>query len=248
MEQIKRSNYPENLQKQANQLWATYLPKTESDFWKTYHSLLQQAKYKAYQRANIPKAVARLQPPGNPVYNNSSIAKPAAKRRTNLWWLKVSAGVIVAVFIGIGIHIFITLMIFAPTSTVTELSSYPVSSETLVHDSVVYSLNEAQNSAYFVEVLDLQQQALTTFPNEILKFTDLKRLYLQGNQLTSLPKEISQLKNLEVLHLHSNQLTSLPKEISQLKNLKVLTLWDNVKLETNKVEITRWLPNCKVRF
>ena len=82
-------------------------------------------------------------------------------------------------------------------------------------------------SHYKDGVMDLRNCKLTSVPMELLKFKDMKELYLDNNQLTSIPKEIGQLINLKKLNLGFNQLTSIPPEIGQLINLKELWLYNN---------------------
>lgn len=47
----------------------------------------------------------------------------------------------------------------------------------------------------------------------LLKLSDLSKIYLNNNEITSLPDEIVELKFLELLYLNDNKIKSLPKEI-----------------------------------
>ena len=79
-------------------------------------------------------------------------------------------------------------------------------------------------SHYKDGVMDLSNCKLTSFPMELLKFKDMKELYLFDNKITSIPPEIIKLRNLQRLDLSFNKLTSIPPEIGQLTNLQELHL------------------------
>ena len=71
-----------------------------------------------------------------------------------------------------------------------------------------------------LEVLNLNDNEISSLPKEIGDLTNLKDLYLGRNKLKMLPKEIGNLKNLEILHLGNNDFKVLPKELGNLKNLE----------------------------
>ena len=98
-----------------------------------------------------------------------------------------------------------------------------------------------------VDALNLNENQLTSLPEEIGLMTGLKELYLSEepadvapggdwiddgieelylseNQLTSLPEEIGLMTGLKELYLNENQLTSLPEEIGLMTGLKTLYL------------------------
>ena len=52
-----------------------------------------------------------------------------------------------------------------------------------------------------VDVLHLNENQLTSLPEEIGLMTGLKELYLDDNQLTSLPEEIGLMTGLKTLYL-----------------------------------------------
>jgi hypothetical protein len=69
----------------------------------------------------------------------------------------------------------------------------------------------------------LDGAALSAFPQEILKLTALKGLFLKGNALKGLPTDISALSELVELNLaDNNDLGSLPPSIGSLSNLQKL--------------------------
>ena len=83
-------------------------------------------------------------------------------------------------------------------------------------------MEEFLRSHYKNGVMNLHDCKLKSFPMELLKFKDMKELYLINNNITSIPSELGQLINLQVLHLSHNKLTSIPPEIGQLVNLQRL--------------------------
>jgi Leucine-rich repeat (LRR) protein len=99
-------------------------------------------------------------------------------------------------------------------------------------ESILESFDEPQNLTQLI----LNDNELTNFPNEILKFTKLELLDLHNNQLKTLPDEIGELKELKYLDLGNNQLTNLPDQIVELTNLEFLIL-NNNQLETLPNEI-----------
>lgn len=76
--------------------------------------------------------------------------------------------------------------------------------------------------------LNLEHNLLTSLPKEIGQLTNLQKLRLNNNLLIALPNEIGQLTNLQTLSLNNNLLTSLPNEIGQLANLQALWLCNNL--------------------
>lgn len=64
-----------------------------------------------------------------------------------------------------------------------------------------------------LEMLDLSNNDLTTFPESLLQLTNLQHLLLSQNNISALPTGIKHLKNLEKLYLDKNDLHSLIPEI-----------------------------------
>lgn len=65
---------------------------------------------------------------------------------------------------------------------------------------------------------------IKTFPKGVLKFTNLKYLYLGMRGFETIPDEISNLSNLEVLDLQHSSVRTLPNTIGKLKNLREIIL------------------------
>ncbi len=73
--------------------------------------------------------------------------------------------------------------------------------------------------------LNLNNLGLTSLPaGAIGRLTHLRGLYLDQNQLSTLPEEIGQLTNLRDLILTRNQLSTLPAAMSRLRHLSFLRL------------------------
>jgi len=86
-----------------------------------------------------------------------------------------------------------------------------------------------------------------SIPDELLKLSQLRGLYLNYNQFTGrLPWEIGQLERLEELYMLRNGLSGqIPASIGNLSNLKVLAIAENKFSGTIPPEINR-LENLKV--
>ncbi|MDM8522972.1 AAA family ATPase [Desulfococcaceae bacterium HSG8] len=95
-------------------------------------------------------------------------------------------------------------------------------------------------------ILNLDNNQLTSLPSEIGNFINLQQLFVQNNKLTSLPSEIGNLKNLQILNLSGNQLASLPSAIGNLINLRQLMLLNN-KLTSLPPEIAK-LKNLEILY
>jgi Leucine-rich repeat (LRR) protein len=80
---------------------------------------------------------------------------------------------------------------------------------------------------YKSKSLNLLHHKLTSLPEEIDGFVNLKVLRLMDNRLKTLPKQIGNLRNLEELYLGYNKLQTLPEEIGDLFRLKILDLRNN---------------------
>ena len=118
------------------------------------------------------------------------------------------------------------------------------------HGQKIYSnLKFALKHKGRVKHFSLKNKGLTTFPNEVLTFSELEILDLSSNLLTQIPPSISQLKKLKVLILVKNHIKFLPKEITHLKNLEQLHLWGN-ELESlpNNIMHLRKLKKLSIAY
>jgi internalin A len=77
------------------------------------------------------------------------------------------------------------------------------------------------------EALDLSGWGLSSFPPELWKLTELKRLDLSNNQITQIPEAIAALTSLSELYLSDNQITEIPEVIAALTSLTRLDLDNN---------------------
>jgi Leucine-rich repeat (LRR) protein len=106
-----------------------------------------------------------------------------------------------------------------------------------------YTLDEALKNPHDVTVLNLDydplfgaSEAITTLPDEILIFKNLRVLSLRKNKLKDLPGCIAKLPKLEEIFLENNELESLPYCIYHAASLKKLSL-NNNRIDTLLPEI-----------
>jgi len=91
-----------------------------------------------------------------------------------------------------------------------------------------------------VKKISLENNKLTTLPQNLNNLQDLEELNLKGNDLSGLPESIGELKNLKNLDLYKNNLMVLPLSIINLKNIEKMNLgWNS--LENLPDEILAWL-------
>ncbi|TGM52779.1 leucine-rich repeat domain-containing protein [Leptospira adleri] len=107
-------------------------------------------------------------------------------------------------------------------------------------------LNEANANADSIAVLDLGMQKLTSIPEGVCKFPNLKRLDLRLNSLASLPDSLGDCKSVEQLNVFGNDLKTFPSALSKLKNLKVLLAGNNDL--TNLPSELLFLPEIKTIY
>lgn len=90
-----------------------------------------------------------------------------------------------------------------------------------------------------IDYVNLDRNALETFPSELTSLTGLKWLRLNDNALVDIP-DLSALVNLRRLYLRGNRLTSVPET---LKDLPSLT---DIDLSNNPIsEVPDWLAAKK---
>lgn len=107
-------------------------------------------------------------------------------------------------------------------------------------DSTYKDLETAIQFPDSVYILDLSNQGLKRFPNELFIFPNLISLNLAENEIEFIPDSIDRLQTLEELRLGwfwgGNQISELPPSIGNLKNLKKLSLSNNkLKLIPNEI-------------
>ncbi|XP_076780252.1 leucine-rich repeat-containing protein 69 isoform X2 [Arvicanthis niloticus] len=93
-------------------------------------------------------------------------------------------------------------------------------------------------------LLNLNDNQLTSLPQEIGRLRRLTYLSLNHNKLTVIPKELCSLERLSELHLNYNQIMFIPQEIKFLRNLQQLCLVRN-NIEVLPEEVCR-LKNLRV--
>ena len=85
-----------------------------------------------------------------------------------------------------------------------------------------------------LDVLELDNNQLSSLPAEIGNLINLLQLHLSNNQLRSLPAGIGKLVNLNELNIFNNELSSLPFEIISIKNIINI---DESAYEINNLDI-----------
>lgn len=75
--------------------------------------------------------------------------------------------------------------------------------------------------------LDLSNLGLTSIPETVFNYPQIKKLDVSGNFLSEIPEIISQLKELEILVANDNILEYLPESLPALNQLKELHLSEN---------------------
>ena len=78
-----------------------------------------------------------------------------------------------------------------------------------------------------LQVLDLSDNALTTFPVEVLKLSKLLTLDLSGNPIKTVPEEIGSMTQMTRLNLRSTSITTLPATIGKCASLSSLDVSRN---------------------
>jgi Leucine-rich repeat (LRR) protein len=99
-----------------------------------------------------------------------------------------------------------------------------------------------------LEELNLNVNAISNLPKEIIKLKKLTSLDLSDNTRLIDIEYVTQLDNLKTLILFGCNLSKLPVKIGLLKNLKNLGLTGNNISEDELKRIKKELPNCKIIF
>ncbi len=87
---------------------------------------------------------------------------------------------------------------------------------------------------------------VTSLPNSISQFKDIKILNLSGNNFNYLPSEVAGLNQITELYLNNNPLETLFPQISELKNLVTLCLLGTTVPENEVARIEELYPQCKI--
>lgn len=125
----------------------------------------------------------------------------------------------------------------------------PMVADALQEHILLCVAHEIEGTFYTqLKALNLNGLGVNELPPQITQLKQLKNLWAWKNNLTSVPAEIGNLTQLRVLSLQYNQLTSLPPEIAQLTQLRDLYLYGNKIPKIEREKISKWLPNCDIRF
>jgi|SRR6056297_440847 len=126
-------------------------------------------------------------------------------------------------------------------------------SRVLNHDVFAQTkLNENDDDACYVQVLQYNDCNIVKIPNTIGHFTILVRLAFCFNNISEIPIEIGTLSRLKFLDLSFNKIKRIPETIGNLKNLEELNLADNqiedVPQEIENLENIRYLCLSRNKF
>lgn len=123
------------------------------------------------------------------------------------------------------------LSLDAQNSNITDLTGISIFTnltDLLLNDNQLTTIPDNISNLSALTYLNLENNQLTTLPDSIGNLSSLNEIRLSNNQLTALPDNIGNLNALTSLHLRNNQLTSLPDSICNLSNLSLLYLTDNL--------------------
>jgi len=118
------------------------------------------------------------------------------------------------------------------------------------------SFNEAFKNPEQVTAIKINSMqhdvVLTEIPADIVKFINLKTLWLSSHEIIKINNAVCKLDNLRSLSLADNKLTSLPDCIYEMKNLEEIILNDNLfsakTKEVIKNNFAKTNPGVKVFF
>ncbi|OJJ13972.1 hypothetical protein BKI52_44695 [marine bacterium AO1-C] len=96
--------------------------------------------------------------------------------------------------------------------------------------------------------LSLHNHELAQLSFSFQNLHHLEILNVDNNQLTSVPPDIIKAQKLYTLYLYKNQLKSVPGTFSQLPQLRRLYLQNNPLAESEKERIQQLLSECKISF
>jgi hypothetical protein len=96
--------------------------------------------------------------------------------------------------------------------------------------------------------LILTDNALTTLPAEIGRYTQLQKLMLAGNQLSALPAELAACHKLELLRISANHLTALPDGLLGMPRLTWLASGGNPFGETAEAQALHHAPIAHIAW
>lgn len=107
--------------------------------------------------------------------------------------------------------------------------------ESHIHENVT-KLPLSLKNLRQLELLDLRNNPLSTFPSQLTTVVHLQELHVNNCNLSCLPDQLDHLQQLSVLDLSNNSFTTLPLCVTKLQNLVTLYMSD-AKLETLCKEI-----------
>ena len=109
----------------------------------------------------------------------------------------------------------------------TELGTLTELEMLVLQNNAITSVPTELGALTGLRYLDLSFNAITSLPTDIGALTGLTLMNFQGNQISELPTELGALTGLEVLDLDENQLTGVPSEFRTVDPLVACGLWNN---------------------
>jgi Leucine-rich repeat (LRR) protein len=98
------------------------------------------------------------------------------------------------------------------------------------------NLELASKNAEKVIHLNLYDQKISVFPEQIFKMYNLKILDLSHNNLTYIPGRIKELKNLQELYINHNKIEDLPASLAEMNTIWKLYIQANPLNEKNDIQ------------
>lgn len=87
--------------------------------------------------------------------------------------------------------------------------------------------------------LSVYENGLSEFPKVIFKLKSLEVLNLNENNLTTIPRGLSKLKKLKELYIEENAIKKFPKVLYRMKNVEYLNI-DEDEIEDSEVKMKRF--------
>ena len=120
---------------------------------------------------------------------------------------------------------------YSGKSQCLDFSYAMINSESLSHnlEAIACGSGSHMKSADYYESMILHHNRLTTLPDSVAFFTNIKILNVSGNSLTSIPDSVLLLRNLTSLIVKNNRLVDdgIPKNFGTCKTLKEINFSGN---------------------
>lgn len=106
-------------------------------------------------------------------------------------------------------------------------------------------VRDIQDGVRPITKVDLSNEGLTSFPDALYAIKDdVEFINFGGNQLSSLPDEIAQFSNLKILFFANNNFTAIPECLGLLPSIRMLSFKSNRIAEIPEASLSssiKWL-------